>query len=137
MSGVKNAEAYASAGYSPNGAERAASRLLKNVRIHARVMELQAECSALVVRRLVLDRNRTLNRLNQVVDLAIKDGDYRSANRALELIGRELGMFMERSQSVVWDGDMSKLTDLQLKNLLQQFGKLAGIAPENESAKAA
>jgi len=51
------------------------------------------------------------------------------ANRALELLSKELGMFMERSQSVVWDGDMSKLTDLQLKNLLQQFGKLAGIEP--------
>ena len=27
------------------------------------------------------------------------------ANRALELIGKELGMFVDRSEQLVWDGD--------------------------------
>lgn len=44
------------------------------------------------------------------------------ANRALELIGKELGMFVDRSEQLVWDGDPAKLTDGQLETLLQKFG---------------
>ena len=44
------------------------------------------------------------------------------ANRALELIGKELGMFVDRSEQLVWDGDPAKLTDGQLDTLLQKFG---------------
>ena len=33
------------------------------------------------------------------------------ANRALELIGKELGMFVERNVDVPWGGDPAKLTD--------------------------
>jgi len=42
------------------------------------------------------------------------------ANRALELIGKELGMFVERNTDVPWDGDPAKLTDGQLETLLSE-----------------
>jgi hypothetical protein len=51
------------------------------------------------------------------------------ANRALELIGKELGMFRNRSEQFEWDGDLTKLTDAQLDKLLQQF-ELARAASE-------
>jgi hypothetical protein len=44
------------------------------------------------------------------------------ANRALELIGKELGMFFDRNQDVPWDGDWASLSDAQLKNMLAGFG---------------
>ena len=37
------------------------------------------------------------------------------------MIGKELGMFVDRSEQLVWDGDPSKLTDQQLETLLQKF----------------
>jgi hypothetical protein len=46
------------------------------------------------------------------------------ANRALELIGKELGMFVDRNMDVPWDGDPSKLTDAQLDKVIQYFDRL-------------
>jgi len=54
------------------------------------------------------------------------------ANRALELIGRELGMFIERSEHQInWDGDPSKLTPQQLEVMIEHYlGLAAGGDPK-------
>ena len=44
-----------------------------------------------------------------------------AANRALELIGKELGMFIDRSEELVWDGGPAMLTDAQLETLIEKF----------------
>jgi hypothetical protein len=40
--------------------------------------------------------------------------------RALELVGKELGMFVERP-AVPWDGDLTKLTTEQLERVTEQL----------------
>ena len=54
------------------------------------------------------------------------------ANRALELIGKELGMF-NRPQDVPWDGDWASLSDLQLKNMKAGFERRRAEAMGKES----
>jgi hypothetical protein len=97
--------AYEQASYRPNRGN--AARLKANESISGRVKELQeaAAAKAMVTKRGVLDR------LKEVVERAmtavpVLDGDgnptgeytYQGnvANRALELIGKELGMFKEK-----------------------------------------
>ncbi len=129
-SGVKRADAYTSAGYSPKGADRGSARLLKNVRVSTRVTELVTECSDSIVKRLILDRNRTLSRLNQSIDRALSDSNYQAAIKGLELLGKELGMFIDRSEQLVWDGDPAKLTDGQLDTLIRKFEVLKATAEQ-------
>lgn len=39
--------------------------------------------------------------------------DLSAANQALSLLGKELGLFIDRTQNVPWDGDPAKLTSEQ------------------------
>lgn len=44
--------------------------------------------------------------------------DGATANRSLELLGKELGMFVDRNISTVWNGDPKALTTDQLSQLI-------------------
>lgn len=107
--GKPASQAYIEAGYraSGNSAEAAASRLLSGVKVTARVAELMGRVAEGVVltRQWVIERLiENVNRAMQVE--AVKDttgkltGEYRYdggvANRALELLGKEQGMFKDQ-----------------------------------------
>jgi phage terminase small subunit len=105
--GATATDAYASAGY--RGDRTAASRLSTNVNIQGRVAELQGKAAdaAVVSLQWVLERLvENVNRAMQAV--AVTDGEenpigeyqYQGsvANRALELLGKELGMFVDRKE---------------------------------------
>ena len=49
----------------------------------------------------------------------LREEDFQpaAANRALELLGRKLGMFSERRDLTVFDGDLDKLSPEQLASL--------------------
>lgn len=93
------------AGYSPHSARSQASRLLSNDNLRARVRELQAEQTA----RLCVTADWVVQRLVDVQARAMQaepapDGsgqyqfDSRGACRALELLGKHLGMYQDRLQ---------------------------------------
>lgn len=92
--GKSATEAYAEAGYEES--RSAASRLSANVNVQARVAELKERAAA----------NVSLTRewvLEQLVDNAAKAkeaGDFGPSNQALNLLGKELGMFVERTENV-------------------------------------
>ena len=56
-----------------------------------------------------------LNRLSQLGHEAQQKGPYSTAVRCEELIGKAMGMFVDRQQQPAWDGDLKKLTDEQLQ----------------------
>lgn len=106
--GAKQEDAYTLCGYAPS--RSSASRLSSNANILARVKELQNFTAEMAV----LDRSWVISRLMSNADRAmqsesIKDADGKEtgeykydgtvANRALELLGKELGMFVERSEN--------------------------------------
>lgn len=111
--GESATNAYSLAGYSENGAAQSANRLLKDAKVRERVSELQEAVAERAVEKAALDRAWVLDRLRENVERAMKAtapvdedgrpcGEYRYegqvANRALELIGKELGMFKDQQK---------------------------------------
>lgn len=86
-------EAYQMAGFKPDRGN--ASRLTANDSVQARVAELQG----MAADRVVVDRQWVLTKLieNATNTQASNPG---ASNKALELIGKELGMFVDRSENV-------------------------------------
>ena len=86
---------HTEAGYKPN--RKNATRLKSNKDIQARIAELQSR----VVDNIVLSRQWVLDRLIENAKGALADKDRGAANRALELLGKDIGMFVERSEHLV------------------------------------
>lgn len=109
-------QAYIRAGYSPDGARHAASRLLTNDNIRARIDELMAERAKMVR----IDAAHVVERLKSVAERCMQaepvmvfngqfmehkkddagnhiyEFDSNGANKALELLGRHVGMFVDK-----------------------------------------
>ena len=92
--GKSQSEAYQSAGYEPS--EPNASRLTRNDKVRARVAELQARA----VENVLLSREWVLEQLVDNATKAKQAGDFGPSNQALNLLGKELGMFIERTENV-------------------------------------
>lgn len=111
--GVSGREAYRTAGYtakSDAGADVSASRLLKDAKVAARIAELQegAAEKAMISKQWVIERLiENANRAMQAVEVKDSEGngtgeykyDGSVANKALELLGKEVGMFVDRKQT--------------------------------------
>ncbi|MCK6203938.1 terminase small subunit [Bacillus infantis] len=100
------------AGYSAKTANEQGSRLLANVKVRARIEELQSDRAE----KLELDAEWVLKRLMQISDRCmttepvmefdyeskqlVETGEYKfdstGANKATELIGKHLGMFKDK-----------------------------------------
>lgn len=112
--GVPAYEAYKLAGFrvtNDASARAASSRLLQNVTVANRVSELQSQVVDDAVKRSGVSKSWVLSRLQEVVERCmqaepvyrmegkerVETGEYRfdasGANRSLELLGKELGMF--------------------------------------------
>lgn len=101
-------EAYELAGFKPNRGN--ATRLKANESIQARVKELQGA----VVRKTVISKEWVIEKLIAVHNSAVEGNpvldryghatertivNHAGANKALELLGKELGMFVERREN--------------------------------------
>lgn len=129
--GTAQRDAYKAAGYntkSDAGADASASRLLSNAKIKARVAELQERIGAVAVEKAAVSKSWVIAKLVENVERsmqaeAVKDsegtptGEYKYngnvANRALELLGKEMGMFIDRKE-VGKPGDFAAQTDTEL-----------------------
>ena len=145
--GEKQIHAYETAGYAPSTS--APSALAKNPKIVERVREIILQSAAnhqhiehlatsRAVERTAVDKFWVLTRLKENVEramtiVAVTDaegqptGEYRYegavANRALELLGKELGMFIDRKHlDVSVQQRIAMMTDEQR---LEEAGKLA------------
>ena len=96
------------AGYSPNGAEVSAHRLLRHARVAAEVRKGQAKLAD----RTALDVEWVLNKLHEEARGAVSDA---SRIRATELIGKHIGMFVERHETG-GPGEFSNLTEEELED---------------------
>jgi hypothetical protein len=84
------------AGYKPTGAKNGGSRLYALPAVRQRIMELQQSNQEKVQRAIVADQAWVMNNLVANAEASIAAGDRASANRALELVGKQLGMFVDR-----------------------------------------
>lgn len=114
-------QAYLDAGYqcsSLDSAYAAASRLLGNVKVQARIAYLQEQAAKLAT----LDSSYVLRGLMANAEKGHEEGDLSASNRALELLGKHLGMFSEKLDVEVKPGfvelDSDKRREL-LKAILE------------------
>jgi phage terminase small subunit len=96
--GMSAAEAYRQAGYEAKGSnpESLASRLSRNVKVAARVAELKERAAVNVS----LSKEWVLENLIKNVKAGQANADLSPANKALELLGKELGMFVDRAENI-------------------------------------
>lgn len=101
--------AYVAAGY--NDSPAAATRLSKNVKVRERVDELKSVAAekagltkAWVIERLIENVNRAMQYVQAKGAEGESAGDFHYqgnvANKALELLGREIGMFVDRRENI-------------------------------------
>jgi phage terminase small subunit len=136
-------QAYIDAGFAKAGAAQSASRLLKNQRagIRERVAEILQEREQIdtegtkrAIERTAIDKEWVIERLRENVERAMQarpvldragnpTGSYvyngAAANRALELLGKELGMFIERRENKIVD-EFDSMTTEQLEAWLDE-----------------
>jgi phage terminase small subunit len=127
--GLTQGEAYVQAGYRPSPS--APSRLFENVRIKERVEELVGRKAIdiiinkqFVTEALIDNLEKALGRRPVKIGAAGEEvyvyrGDV--ANRAIQLVGIEVGLFTQKSEvSHKLGGDLDKLSDLELVQVLQR-----------------
>ena len=117
IEGKTAGKAYADAGFRPN--RHNAHRLSTKEYIRARLAELQAERAA----KWELTKDWVLNELRDNLEKAKAWKQSAAANQAANLLGKELGMFVERREVTGKDGgpirteDVNALTTQQLMDI--------------------
>lgn len=122
------------AGYSEKTANEQASRLLANVNIRQRVDELLAQVNENAVKKAELNKDWIIEQLidNALIAKAAEPvldaegnpiGEYKAnisaSNKALELLGKEIGMFIDKSERGK-PGDFERLQDDELEKRLHE-----------------
>ena len=122
--------AYAVKGMSPKVVSNKASILMKRGDIGVRIEQLRAPMTERAIEKAAIDKAWVMQRLVKVSDMGMQaepvvdnegspTGEYKqnlaAANKALELIGKELGMFVERS--VALTGPIDGLAHDELKDM--------------------
>jgi len=92
--GIPMGKAYVQAGYGESGAAQSASRLTKNAKVAARIAYLRTKTANAVIAKAMVDRDWVLSGIKTIAE----DGEAKGADRlrAFELVGKELGMFVQR-----------------------------------------
>ena len=112
-SGIKPTEAYVSLGYSKAGAPQSANNLLKRTDVRERLTEIQSLAAQSAAEEVAFDQKRVLNRLDVLSRKAEELGQISAAARCEELIGKQRGMFVDRT-ALQWDLDPRKMSEEQL-----------------------
>lgn len=132
--GLTQADAYRSAynagSMKPDTIQRNACKLMKDNKVATRVEELRAPVVEKAIEKAAVDKAWVMQRLVRVSDMGMQaepvvdnegspTGEYKqnlaAANKALELIGKELGMFVDRS--VVLAGPIDALDHGELRDM--------------------
>ena len=119
--GCSQTEAAKRAGY--KGSRFHASRLATKSNIKARVAELEARTAEKVTQITAMDRAWVLEELRANLERH-KETNGAVANRALELIGKELGLFINR-KDIRHTQKRDDLDDMNEKELAVEYVRVA------------
>jgi hypothetical protein len=97
--GMTKRDCYIAAGYKPCSNPVFTSAKAYELSMHPWVREELRKVMEEASKKTVLTIAKVLDNYNKVYEAALKDGDYAAATRAMELYGKHLGMFIERSES--------------------------------------
>lgn len=132
---------------SPLTQARRGSIWAKEPWVMARVEELRKQTVAMATEKTAIDKAWVLTRLSRIVERSMQaepvlgpenvpTGEYvfnaAGANRALELIGKELGMFVDRKE--IRSGPLESMSDEELEGLLAEARQAASAASPGASS---
>lgn len=123
--GASVGRAYRDAGFPGRGEMQSGSRLLKRPEIQARIAELRATVEIpareRAVEKAAISRAWVLEKLRGIAERCTAEGPEftpTGANRALELLGKELGMFAAKS-TADQDAAIAALPAAKVRQLLE------------------
>lgn len=143
--GYSRGDAYAAAGFEPKSksvASKRGSALAGRPEIRSRIVELEDELNANTLARAGVDREWVLKELRANVArsteaIPVRDRQGREtgkftfnaagANRALELLGKELGLFVERFSVESLDSQLDGMTGEELRDFVKKAALETGV----------
>jgi len=127
--GKKQTEAARVAGYPAPGAK--ATKLMAKAEIRSRVAALASRLTSrkldAVIRFEAPTREYVLRGLIDNVESAREANDRGSVNKGLELVGKEIGMFVQRSMQI--DSPLQRLPAAKLTELLRLIDETLEVKP--------
>ena len=120
-SGETQAKAAVLAGFKEANAHIRGCVLMKKPEIRLRVEELKRVSSERAVTGLSLNKSWVLQNLKDNVEAAKEEDDHSAVNRGLELIGKEIGMFVERK--ILGLQDLSNASADELFDVVEAYSK--------------
>jgi phage terminase small subunit len=119
--------AYKAAGYAPgkshSDTRRRASTLLKKPKIEQRINDLRE----VALDRMAWSADHVLQRLDEVYQHALSNGDYTNANRSVENVAKHLGMFVDRSEQRIKMGSLGDSDEKEkVQNDIERLAEIAG-----------
>lgn len=117
--GARKGAAALEAGYAQAGAGARASGLEKRPEVQARIAELRQQADKVIAKRQAVDRQWVMSELAGNVERAKTAGDHSAVNRGLELLGKEMGMFVDRKMDV--KSPLESLSVNELKALAAMY----------------
>jgi len=138
--GMTQAEAVSVMSGGKNTQNGTGSHWEKKPHVKARINELRHQITERAVEKASLDRAWVLSRLMKVADRCMQEepvtkngeptGEYKfdsaGANRALELLGKEMGMFVERKQIEM--NPLGQMSDEDLMRMAAELAQQVGMA---------
>jgi len=125
-------EGNASAAARAAGYNNHSGKLVKNPKVVYRIQQLRDEAS----QRFDLTIDNVTNKLLQVYDGALRTEQYAAANRSAELLGKHLGMFVDRTQHThTIEGLTSGQDTKAVESDLQRLVKIAQTTEDFEEGK--
>ncbi len=128
--GETQANAAKLAGFKENNAHIRGCVLMKNPAIKIRVDELKRVSSEQAVMGLALNKSWVLQKLKENVEAARKEDDHSAVNRGLELIGKEIRMFVDRQ--VIGLQDLRSASADDLYDILAEIDSALGAQQQAE-----
>jgi len=112
-------EAATLAGYSERSARFRGSKLATNGNIRARIEELKSRASEKTVTTSGITKAWVISKLRENAERGMAEGQRAPAIRALELIGKELGMFVDRKEI-----GLGKLREMSTEDLVRLLAEI-------------
>jgi hypothetical protein len=112
----------------PGSFKAQACRLSKRKEIARRITALSLRGETRIAKDFKVTREWLIAELVTNALQARQSGQISASNKALEMLGNNAGgdcSFVQRTEVTVWDGDLSTLTDDQLRRMAEHFERLA------------
>lgn len=103
---------------------RRAYAMLNNPKIKQRIDDIREEA----IKHMAWNADKVLDRLNEVYEHALNNGDYTNANRSVESVAKHLGMFVDRSEQKIKMGHFETGDDTDsIGRDIENLAEIAGL----------